>query len=171
MMDINNIKDFFNESNENKNIVIYPFITKQDNKGSIIAPQQKWLQISKKLAKSKCIDINQKIYKFRNLIMEIDQNHNNDITCRHDTISDFKHFENFFVTIVNYQIITYDDFPKLKNYHDEYNVEGKIYKFGTVTMKMITINNNNCIEICVEYNSKNCDKIIQDLIYVDKIMV
>lgn len=175
-MDVKKFQSLLSENFDDYIFTIYPFITNviNDNDnlfvGSIIAPEKKWTSLMKLLSKSKYVTYTTKIYIFKDLEYNlIDQN--KDFVV-HKKIFDAKILDDSLLIISKHDILDIDSFPKLNVYHDEFEKISKIYKFGTISLNLITVKKNDqhdksYIEILFQYKKGTSDKILKDLNYVN----
>lgn len=155
--------------------VIYPFITKYEGYGSITVSEDKFNILTNKLSKTESNSIKSKVYIYRDLEYHTFDNQNdnqNDDFVIHKKIVHTCTDNNFLLTISKCEILDNNSFPKLNKYHDEYTKIIKTYKFGNITLDIVTANEKyNYIEITFRYNfNLNLNVIKKDLKYIDELL-
>jgi len=165
--------------------VIYPFIESEGNSintnfGSILATKDVWDHLSKLLSGSKCCTSINKVYIYRDLEYCLNScvgNHDDLdllVSVTHKKISHVDLRKKYLLIISAHELLDNDSFPKLNSYNDEYEKTVREYKFGTVSLNLVTIKKNNHeynhIEITFQYKKHMSKTIIKDLDYVKAIL-
>ena len=142
--------------------------------GNINVDKSIWDKIIEKLDKSKFIERGFKTYIYRDLEMNIISDNETDYTNILQKTQIAVYFDtviNMLTLVTKNTVLDNDSFPKLNQYHNESEKNIKSYKFGSVTLNLITEDlKNNYFEILFQYKEEIMNKILKDLLYVFDIL-
>lgn len=147
--------------------IIFPIkSTKNGTFGDYTCSDNLFKSLVGKLNTRPLINTNKKVYVFRNLELSLD------ITKQDQTVISYENMvhyfgSNFAVTLYNQVYKTFDDFPKLNTYHDEYQVKTQIYKFTNCDLCLNTCSNklgtSTYIEIIGVFSHEIGKNILDDI--------
>ena len=168
-MDITTLSKYLDDKYTNYDFTIYPFTSNDGLKsvGSIIPPLDQWNRIELKLSKSKCCSVKKSVYIYHDIELHISEEENKVFQ------RNVKHYEickNFLVIISDDLILDMDSFPKINKYDNEYSINMKTYKFGSISLSLVKSENGNYIEIKFKLDSKNSLNLINDINYINKLL-
>lgn len=143
-------------------ITIIPFIQQMNEfSGNIIISDEKFEKINKELSKYKFMITKNHVCIYRNSKFIIE----NDVVERNTQYLS-KILDNNLIIINFVTKLTSDAIPKLAKYHDEYIELCHTYKFGKVTLQIVSINEQKFVKIVFP---NIFDKIQNDLLIIDNI--
>ncbi|AYV84239.1 MAG: hypothetical protein Hyperionvirus20_17 [Hyperionvirus sp.] len=149
--------------------LIYPFVSGGGMMGSLAVGKGDWDRVVKKLAKSKCVEKEVKSYVYRDLEMSLEGN-DNDYVVVHRNIVHVSGDDKHLLVIVNEKIVDNESFPKLNEYHEEVEKRIKLYRFGSVSLSLVTGEGGSSVEMRFQYREKNLENIMKDLTFVFDIL-
>jgi len=186
-IDINHIDRLFDQSADGKQIkILYGKSTKSPDATKLsksydgfesfdTCDKKTWEYVSSKLHKSKLPSIfcSYNIFTHYDLTMytEINNNNNSNTFVTKNTIQLVDKKNDYIIMILNTKQIDNDEFPLKKNYNIEATIHITTYKLNLVKIELIKSSDGyNYINIIIDYKHLGKNNILNDLIFVMKLL-